>query len=969
VPEPLPPAPPPPSPAATPPEAPSAEPRVPIVTRDGQYGTVPQSGLPDALKSGAQVATTHQKETADAEAEARDALGAAAPLAAGGAGLARGLTLGLSDYGIAKGAEAFGVEKGKTGRVLRGLEQAHPLLSTGTELVGNIAPMLASGGTAGAAEAGVAGAGAVAERGLGAIAGSALRVAGAPVRAASGLGELAGRGLERVITGGVEQGVLGRLGTGLAKAGISGAAEGAVYGAGSALSESVLEDKDLTAEELLASMGGAGLVGGALGSLSSAPFLGAGEVIRGAKSAASGLSRIAEGAVPALREAGEGLFQRGSALAKEGVEFAKNAVDINDPKSLLSRADAAVSEHLDPAKIMAMSDEQAARSTYARKKFVDEANARLKPGPNGEPAGWEGVGRVLKDTGVIDVKAGVLDNAMPLEQVGEKIGNVLEQKGQAIGALTRDSAASIKVGSIAEALEKEIANVRGKAGFENILGSLETYRESLYRELGARKILPDGMPGPLLIGKEVPIQELVRQRQALQDLVFRESKSLDPNMRVGHLRDIRGGLKDLEREALIKEGRVDAKAYDSLNRDYQALRIAQDATDDAISRGGANRSIGATDYLAFVGGMAGGGAIGGAGLAMANKLARERGSGAAAVFLHNLAESRSLVQAAKKAGMDVGEAAGKALPGVKALAERAQPFAEGAITQVQDAVTALRRSEVIGEVAQRSQEMKASIGRVATQLATATGTGLKMASDTRRVGLLRGYLTYEAYEKRRKELEAMKDSPGLVTQSLEKHFGGVMAAAPELGFAIANRAHAVVDYMASKLPPADVDPYSLTPLARAARPRELSAGQVRFMRAMAVADDPRVAMAHLEQGTLSLDEADALRVAWPNIFAATRQSILTAFSRRDPKLGPAPYQQQVQLAILFDAPTSRTLTGSFIHAMQATNDPLPQDQPQQGGPPGGAPPPQGQKLSAKPLNLPNMGAPSEMIEQREMRSA
>lgn len=962
----LPPPPPPPSPAATPPTAPSAEPRVSIVTREGQYGTVPQSALPDALKQGAQVATTHQKETADAEAEARAALGAAAPLAAAGAGAARGLTLGLSDYGIEKGAEALGVEKGKTGRVLRGLEQAHPLLSTGTEVVGNIAPLVFSGGTAGAAEAG---AGAAAKGGLGAIAADALRFAGSPVRAASGLGELAGKGLERIVGQGAEATLLGRVGTGLAKSGIAGAAEGAVYGAGSALSESVLENKDLTAEELLASMGGAGLMGGALGSLSSAPFIAGGEVVRGVKGAATGLARAVEAGAPLVAEAGERVLTRGKELAKEGIEFAKNAVNVDDPTSLLSRADAAVSQKLDPAKIMAMSDEQAARATYARKKFVDEANARVKAGPSGEPAGWEGVGRVLKDTGIIDTKAGVLDNAHTLDTMAERIGKVIDEKGAAIGDLAKNSQATVKVGDLATALEKEIAQARGKAGFENILTSLENYRDSLYDQLGAVKVDKKTGARQLLIGKDVGLGELQLQRKALDDLVFRESKSLDPQMRVGFLRDIRGGLKDLERGAIIKEGRIDAKAYDALNRDYQALRIAQDATDDAISRGGANRSVGATDYLAFVGGMAGGGALGGAGLALANKIARERGSGAASVFLHNLAESGSLVQAARKAGMDVADAGAKALPGVKALAESAQPFADAAITQVQDAAQAIRRSEVLGEVAQRAYEMKASIGRVATTLAEATGKGLKMASDARRVGLLRGYLTYEAYENRRKELEAMKDSPGLVTQSLEKHFGGVMSAAPELGFALANRAHELVDYMASKLPPADVDPYSLTPLARNARPKDLTGGQVRFMRAMAVADDPRVALAHLENGTLSIDEADALRVCWPNIFAATRQSILSAFAKRDPKLGPAPYQQQVQLAILFDAPTSRTLTGSFIHSMQALNDPLPESE-QQGaqGAPGGAPP-QGPKLSAKPLNLPAMGAPSEMIEQREMRTA
>ena len=936
--------------------------RIPIITRDGQYGTIPEDQLADALKMGASVATTQERDRADAEAEARAQFGALTTPVAGLAAGARGLTLGLSDYALQKGAGLVGADEHKTGRVLRGLEQAAPIVSGATELLGNVLPVAFTGG-AGAAAEGAARAG---EAGL---ARTALKVASAPVRAASELGAGAGRLLERGIGEAGERTVLGRLGTGLASAGVSGAVEGGLYGAGSAISESVLEDKDLTAEELLASMGGAALFGGALGSLSSAPFLGAGEAIRGAKAAGTALARTAEEAAPVLSDA----FRRGGAkaseLAKEGIELAKGAVDLNDPQSLLSRADAAVSDTLlDADKLKAMSNEQAARITYGRKKFVDEANARIKAGPNGEAAGWEGVGEVLKNAGIVDVKKGVMENAMTLEQAAEKIGKAVDDRGASIGDLTKNSAATVKVGDVAGAIEKEINAFRGKAGFESIVATLEDYRDSLYHQFGAY-VKPDGtLSKKLQIGKEIPLADLNVQRKALDDLMYREQKALDPKLRVEGLRNIRGGLKDLERDAIIREGRIDAKAYDTLNREYQALRIAQDATDDSISRGGANRSVGATDYLAFVGGAAGGGAVGGAAMALANKIARERGSGAASVFLHNLAETKSLVRAAKMAGADVQAAGMKALPQAKALAAKAAPIAERAMVQVEDAVQAMRRSQVLEEVAKRGAGVRADIAKVATTIASSGAKGLKVASDVRRIGALRGYLTYEAYEKRRKEIEAMKDTPGLVDEGLGKRLGGVVAAAPELGFALAMQAGHIVDYLASKLPPSDVDPYTLTPFARAAKSRELSAAQVRFMRAAAVADDPRVALRHLEAGTLSIDEADALRVAWPRIYESTRNAILQSFAERDPKLGPLPYQKQVQLSIMFDAPTSRSLTGDFIQSMQETNDPLPEgDKP--GGEQGKPPPPGGPKLNARPLNLPNMGAPTEAIEQRELRTA
>src|SRR3982750_684654 len=155
--------------------------RVPIVTREGEVGTVPEEDLADALGSGARVASEKQVEQTKLIAETEERFGAFATPVAAAAGAARGLSLGLSDVAITKGAGALGYSEAATGRGLRGLEESAPIASAGTELLGNIAPLIASGGTAAAVEGG----GRLAEAGL---ARGAIRVFGAPVAAAAGAG-------------------------------------------------------------------------------------------------------------------------------------------------------------------------------------------------------------------------------------------------------------------------------------------------------------------------------------------------------------------------------------------------------------------------------------------------------------------------------------------------------------------------------------------------------------------------------------------------------------------------------------------------------------------------------------------------------------------------------------------------------------------------------------------------------------
>ncbi len=139
---------------------------------------------------------------------------------AGGAGLARGATAGLSDLLLTK----TGIADEST---LREARQARPGLSTGSELVGAIAPALASGGSG--------------------LLGAASRktIAGQVAKQGSKLST--------------------RLGGGIKGAAAGEALEGAIYGAGQGVSNLVLRDEPITAEAAVAEVGLGALIGGAAG--------------------------------------------------------------------------------------------------------------------------------------------------------------------------------------------------------------------------------------------------------------------------------------------------------------------------------------------------------------------------------------------------------------------------------------------------------------------------------------------------------------------------------------------------------------------------------------------------------------------------------------------------------------------------------------------------------------------------------
>lgn len=844
------------------PAAPTGAPppgRVAIVDEDGSVSTVAAGDVGLAIEEGARVASPDELRAAQNEARYGGAGGMAA---AAGAGVARGLTLGLSD------AAAVAVGGEKVRRTLAGLEEVNPGASMAGDIIGSAAPLLLSGGT-------------------GAVARGAA-TAGAAPRIAAGAGRMAERRIARVLGEGATAG--GRIARAIAGEAAAGAIEASAYGAGQAVSEAALGDHELTAEQLLVHMGEAAAFGGVLGGATAAPFALAGEAgraIGGAVQRGTGrLREVLEGSRGRVAEALESTGARARALAEDAPGF-------------VERLDAKATEFLPSSEaLMRLSDENAWRATYARKKFTDEANARA--------GGVDKVGRVLKETGVIRPEDGAIANALSPEDILPRIESARERIGAELGGISERSAATIKAGDVVREVEAVIAPLREVAGREGIVSSLESYRDSLIDKLGARS-----QKGRLLIGKDISVQDLRRQRIGLQEIAFQEAKSLDPGGRVEFLRTIRGALDDLEVGALVAEG-ADAAAIKTLKRQYQGLRIAEDATRDAISRGGANRQIGATDYLAFIGG---GGGVTGASMALLNKLGRERGSAAISVLLEDLAKTRSIAATAKKLGGEAGaqlEALG--------ASTRATERTAYALEQVARATERVRRDvrdgvrSFIEGAKGKASKARTKVGQVAETAGRVSGA----ARDARFSAYVSAYTTVEGYEHRRRQVEELDAAPSLMTSRLQQRVGGLGDHAPNVAAALSMRAQQQHAALRARLPQKTM-PAGLLPFSKPPKPRRLGADEARFMRFAKAVDYPRSVIADMHEGKLSPEGVEAVREAWPSLYSEMRQEAFAALNEYAAKGEPVPFDKELSLSFLLDIPTQYTRP-EFVAAVQATKE-------------------------------------------------
>ena len=240
---------------------PSAQ--VPIKDQWGNVKVVPAKDVEAAVSQpGAGIASAEEARQADLEAKHGGLLGQAA---AGAEGLARGVTVGISDPLAIEAARVWGGDHAAEAvrTHLAEEQEAHPTISKVGEVAGAIAPILATGGEAAVEEAPelLKAGESLASAAKPSLIGTVARYT--PAGITGRLGAAAERATAEVLGSPAASSALGRIAKAAARSAISGGVENAIFEAGGQLSEDALGDHEATGQKFLAALGH-GFVWGAI---------------------------------------------------------------------------------------------------------------------------------------------------------------------------------------------------------------------------------------------------------------------------------------------------------------------------------------------------------------------------------------------------------------------------------------------------------------------------------------------------------------------------------------------------------------------------------------------------------------------------------------------------------------------------------------------------------------------------------
>lgn len=546
-------------------------------------------------------------------------------LAALGRGVRRGATAGLFDAGQRKVVEALGDEGAgeRFAAERRGEQAAAPLAHGVGEVAGLVGGALLSGGASVGARAAL------------------------PAAGMSRLGAAAEGLVGRKLLGGVaSKGALGRATATAAGLGVRGAVEGMAYAGVSTLADTVTHDTPITGEKIYAAIGHAAILGGGLGS---ALGFGGSLAASGARSVLGRLVSRAAGPVDDVAEAAVG------ASTAEGaprlLPGGRPPSPARGPAPSPSGGPAGPRPAGTPASAAReLAQEQAWRAVAAG--FGLQSTKYAKQAAKYFANGTRDLGEVMLRHGIIDMgdaAATPLQAAIAAAKSGRvtemlpKLEAALSNVGRQIGELTERSGARIDGSKVFQAIDEVAKKYEISAATRPAGRALRNFGDDLVDSLQVKQP-----------GSSASVQDLLRERKAIDRITFRDAPTLDPKVALEARRDLRAKLESVITDALDEaSGKVPGELraqYKHLKRDYHALRILNEAAEDSAARVAKGAGFGLTDKMlgatgatigAGIGGPVGA-VVAGPATAFASRIVRQRGNAAAAAFLTRVADRGAL---------------------------------------------------------------------------------------------------------------------------------------------------------------------------------------------------------------------------------------------------------------------------------------------------------------------------------------
>ncbi len=366
-------------------------------------------------------------------------------------------------------------------------------------------------------------------------------------------------------------------------------------------------------------------------------------------------------------------------------------------------------------------------------------------------------------------------------------------------------------------------------------------------------------------GKPPTFTEWQQARVALDKQINFAARNASPEM--GALKQIRGLMeKELEvsGEAAAKNvGGAFADEYQATKSLYQSVRKAQDLTERGVARELANNSFGLGATIGAATGIAAGGPIGGIAMGLAGKVIKDRGDMMAADLLHRAAN----------------------LAGVTSLAART------------DATIAKGVAGLLGA--------KAPVAATAASVVRVPVAPLGVA--------LSGNL-HKDFDRVSNAITEAKANPVRTTDKVARALGPEAGKNPAIASAATQLMLGDIDFLHKQLPPPRNDPFSLQPhLQTGTRASDTEKGKL-LDQAKVIAS-PTIVLDKAANGTLSRHEVEALKERRPEMYEEIRTEVFRQVTTTTKEI---PYDRRIQLGILLDIPTDRTLSPDFLTAIQAT---------------------------------------------------
>lgn len=838
------------------------------VGRGKNTATVDASEVRQAIDSGWDIISEGQ--AADAKMR-REQSTVAAQVQGTGEAFASGLSFGLTDLiqGDDKQRAEFRARHKELGTV-----------GDAARLTGEVLPTLLSGGSSLAARGGVAGAKAGLRQGLAA----GVRGAGVLPRAVEGLGVLAEKGVAKALGKGLKSRTAGSF--------VRGGIEGAASGIGEEIHESVLGDRELTAERLLAAAPMAALFGGGISAafpLTGAAFRKGGEL-----------------SVDATRK----VLAAASDMAPDGSIVGGIASTIASGKRAGPMAE--------QFKLLAKDNPKLHRALHDQAAVVEEIGTRVRDAADayGE-AQRKGVaaferdragnfGDLLKDTGDGQVGRFVADD------IGETLGRLDDHLAVAKDPAYRSSFDALALDRSRSALAltaDEVAGMSASKGYQSMVKALRSTQDELAK---VRKQAKSPRTEEMLHDVEQMLKEkLTAPKYGDAGRAFKEVATADAayfaaadrmgNTSVGRLLNRAKQSTNADAVDVVKRygdfkatDRVDA-ARQSMDLDIAAMeaRVKYSKSADmsaALTAMKAQRDgvVKAMDEAAENAQI----------LSRQTEMGRSPMSG----VLSAMGPSGPAVTGALLGG-PVGAAIGGG------LAMMARP---GSVIRSLSAIkhaadgTSAKIAKVVKSITDTSGPAKgvaAKVRRKARKAAKGTrGVATRAAG---RLGATGRGDDQRARQRRAQELS----NPDTLERELEQEMFALKDAAPGVAEAAATKVSLGASFLASKLPPDITDPIT------GDRTRVDEATLAKFDRYHEAVTDPIASLERLKDGTFTVEHAEALREVWPSLFADIQEQTLVGMQEASDRGERLPYARRMSLGILLAIPTDATLQPSFLATM------------------------------------------------------